>query len=395
MNRHILDNEVQEYITRHLHLDISGLALKGSPFEKVDTRELLEQIEAKSKAEKKLPTWYHTPGIYYPSTLSVEQTSSEIAARYKAMLFEGEHMTDITGGLGVDDYYFSKRFKKVVHCELNEHLSTIAAHNFKILGANNINCISGDGLEYLKQIDSTDLIYADPARRDQDKRKVFLLSDCTPDIAGHLDLLFSKSEKVVIKTSPLLDLRATIDHLRFVKEIHIVALKNEVKELLWILDRSVVTEDVTIIAVNLDKELPENTSFSFSMQQERSATSVPGDVSSYIFEPNAAIMKSGAFNLVGYRYNLRKLHPNTHLYTGDLQIAFPGRCFKVIRTEDFNKRTVKSLLAGKKANITTRNFPESVANLRKKFKIRDGGDLYAFFCTGQNDQKLMILAEKC
>lgn len=394
MNHEILNTRVQEFINDNLRTDITALVLKGSPFEGIPPAALAEQILAKRKSEKKLPTWFHTDNIYYPPVLSIEQTSSEITAKYKSTLFSGDHITDITGGFGVDDYYFSKRFSKVVHCELHKELSEIVHHNFQQLKVTNISCHAGDGLAYVETAGHTDLIYTDPARRDDAKGKVFLLSDCTPNIVAHQDALFKKTSTIMIKTSPLLDLSAGISELDKVVAIHIVAVKNEVKELLWILEREPVSEDITITAVNLSEHGREHTPFVFQLDEISDANPNIGPVSKYLYEPNAAIMKSGAFNLVGEKFALNKLHLHTHLYTRDTLIDFPGRRFEVVEVLPYNNKVVKKKLGGLKSHITTRNFPVTVANLRKKFNIHDGGDRYVFFCTGPEGQKQVVITKK-
>lgn len=394
MNAAILNKKVQEFIQEHLRADIAALVLKGSPFDDIPSATLAGQIHARQKAEKKLPTWFQTTDIYYPPVLSVEQSSSEVTARYKASLFEGTHMVDITGGFGVDDYYFSKQFTEVVHCELNEELSEIVKHNFKQLEAGNITCFAGNGLKYLETVKHTDLIYTDPARRDDAKGKVFLLSDCTPNIVRHLEFLFEKTNTILIKTSPLLDLSAGISELSRVRAIHIVAVRNEVKELLWVLDKKHTEQDITVTAVNLGEAGRLHTPFVFLLGEGAHPPLLPGAVKKYLYEPNAAVMKSGAFNLVAERFNLQKLHLHTHLYTSDTLIDFPGRRFEVTDVLPYKNKVIKKKLSGSPCHITTRNFPVAVADLRKKFNIRDGGDRYAFFCIGAEDQKQVIITKK-
>lgn len=393
MNRAILNKQVQDFIDENLRADPAKLVLKGSPFEGISPAELAAQVHAKSKAEKKLPTWFKCQNIYYPPVLSIEQSSSEITAQYKALLYSGDAMVDITGGFGVDDYYFSQRFNRVAHCELNEELSTIVSHNFKQLNAGNITCFAGDGLKHLESIEKTDLIYTDPARRDDAKGKVFLLSDCTPNIVAHQKELFEKAPIILIKTSPLLDLSAGLSELIKVKAIHIVAVRNEVKELLWILDKTASSE-VTITAVNLNEYEREQNPFTFSLNESSNAGCLIGSVEKYLYEPNAAIMKSGAFNLVAEKFKLKKLHQHTHLYTGDSLIDFPGRRFEVNEILPYNNKAIKKALGGTSCHITTRNFPVTVATIRKKFKIKDGGDRYVFFCTAHDHQKQVIITQK-
>lgn len=239
MNPAILHPEVQQFISDNLTADISKLLFKGSPFTDITIQELATQIISKKKSESKLSNWFNTDNIYYPPKVNIEQTSSEITAEYKASLISGNSIIDITGGFGVDCFFFAKNFNHVTHCELNTNLSTIVNSNYQQLKINNIKTFSGNGLEFLKNsIQKFDWIYIDPSRRDKSDKKVFLLKDCLPNVPKNLELLFSKTNTILIKNSPILDISKTIDELKFVKEIHIVAIANEVKELLFILEKN-------------------------------------------------------------------------------------------------------------------------------------------------------------
>jgi hypothetical protein len=210
------------------------LALQKNPFPETEWISILNQVEAKSKAKLKLPTWFATENIIYPSKISVEQTSSEKTATYKASLISGESLIDLTGGFGVDDFHFAKKIKTVTHCEINPELSQIVKHNLEQLNVKNINCYSGDSLATLAELNTKwDWIYIDPSRRNDAKGKVFMLKDCSPNVPENLDLLFLHSNSILIKTAPLLDISAGLLELKNVKTIHIVALENEVKELIF------------------------------------------------------------------------------------------------------------------------------------------------------------------
>jgi hypothetical protein len=238
LNKAILHPEVQQFISDHLDDDLSKLILKGSPFKEVTVQELAIQIHGLQKAKTKLPAWYEAEGIIFPPNINLEQTSSEITAKHKASLIEGKSLIDVTGGLGIDAFYFSQNFLEVLHLELDPELSEIAAHNFKKLGKDNIKTISGDGIEFLRNTDCNfDCIFLDPARRDDHGGKVFLLEHCTPDVTENLELFFTKSDNILIKTSPLLDITAGIKELSNLAEVHIVSVNNEVKELLWLLKK--------------------------------------------------------------------------------------------------------------------------------------------------------------
>ncbi len=390
MKNNLLAEEVQQYIQEQLLNDINKLAFKKSPFSTVEMSELLTQIESKQKSKDKLPTWYSGQNILFPKKLSIEQTSSEECAKYKASLVQGNSLIDLTGGFGIDCYYFAQRIKEVQHCEMQEDLSEIVAHNYTALEVDNITCHCGDSLMYLKQVNKQwDYIYVDPARRNQAKEKVFFLSDCTPNVPEHLDDLFTYTDTILIKTSPLLDLHAGISELQYVKAIHIVALNNDVKELLWILEKNYKGE-IELVAVNLTKEEPQL--FQTSLNDTATATfHVPQQ---YLYEPNSAILKTGKFDAISQQYKINKLHPHSQLYTSEELIDFPGRSFLIEDIIPFNKQNAKTHLSNIKANVTVRNFPLKVEEIRKKWKIKDGGDKYIFFTTNLKNEKIILICCK-
>ncbi|WP_045474546.1 THUMP-like domain-containing protein [Winogradskyella sp. PG-2] len=391
MNTNLLNIEIQRFINSNLESDITRLLLKGIDFESIETKALIEQIESKRRSKKKLPTWYNSENIYYPNKLNIEQTSSEVTANYKASLVEGNSLIDLTGGFGIDSYSFSKNIEQITHCEISSNLSNIVKHNYKVLNTSNIECISENGIDVLKRLDKKfDWIYIDPSRRDSTKEKVFLLSDCTPNIKIFQNLFLKYSEHVMIKTSPILDLSATLSDLKSVKEIHIVAVNNEVKELLWILERN-YEDNVIIKTVNLQKD--SNQHFEFNFFKESNSKAEYSQPLTYLYEPNSAILKSGAFNSVSNILNIPKLQKHSHLYTSKDLIVFPGRCFKIENQLPFNKKVfAKEKIS--KANVTTRNFPLSVSEIRKKLKIKDGGNHYLFFTTNLNEEKIVLVCSK-
>lgn len=374
-----------------MNTDISSLILKKPVFDEVDNRELAEQIEAKKKAEDKLPTWFGTPLVYYPNKLNIEQTSSETTARYKAGLVSGNTLLDITGGLGVDALFFSRQFTQVTHCEINPNLHQIAAYNAPLLGADTMEFIQADGIGYLQASHKKfDCIYIDPSRRTDAKGKVFMLQDCLPDVPGNLDVLFAHTECVLIKTSPILDISVALTELKNVAEVYVVALNNEVKELLWLLKKGYEGE-LTMKSVNLETEQP---AFCFNPADEGSMEAVFSIPRTYLYEPNAAILKAGAFKTIGHTYGLRKLHPHSHLYTSDALVDFPGRIFVVDEVVPYQKKQIKDRLQGTKANITSRNFPDKPEVFRKQYKIKDGGNVYIFLTTNYLNEKIVILTHK-
>lgn len=390
MNNSILHPEVQKYIEEYLNSDISKILFKGTSFPNVTTQEIVEQIVAKKKCKEKLPSWFSTKNIYYPNKLNIEQTSSEITAKYKANLVSGNSIIDLTGGFGVDSYSFSKKFSKVIHCEIDKNLSAITNHNFEVMKTSNIKTIADNGIEYLSKIDEQfDCIYIDPSRRNDTKEKVFLLKDCFPNVPENIDFLFKKSNTILIKNSPILDITNAINELKYVKEIHIVAIHNEVKELLYLLEVN-YNNPIQIKTINIQKN--ENQLFDFKLDTKQSSTF--SLIKKYVYEPNASIMKSGGFNEVSAQLKIDKLHQNSHLYTSEELINFPGRRFEVSHTIPFDKKQLKKLIPGGKANITTRNFPQTVAQIRKKVKLKDGGDNYLFFSTDINNKHIVIVCKK-
>ena len=387
----ILNPEIQAFINANIGKNISKLALQKNPFPDVDWIGILSQIEAKTKAKDKLPNWFLTKNIIYPTKISIEQTSSEKTASYKASIVSGDSLIDLTGGFGVDDYYFSKKIKNVAHCEINLELSAVVKHNLEQLNVSNIVCYAGDSLDTLNSLNTRwDWIYIDPSRRNDAKGKVFLLKDCLPNVPENIEFYFNNSDAILIKTAPLLDISAGLSELQHVKAIHIIAVENEVKELLWELHASFFG-NTKIKTINLTKDKTDTFDFILNEDSKFPNFSLP---QKYLYEPNSAIMKSGGFDEVGSFYNLNKLHKHSHLYTSADLISFPGRIFQIQNSFPYNKTEMKSFLENTQANITTRNFPDSVESIRKKWKIKDGGNLYCFFTTDENNDKIVLICTK-
>ena len=391
MDSLLLHLEIQKFISSNIGTDSSKLALQKNPFPNVNWITILNQVAAKTKAKDKLPTFFGTENIIYPSKISVEQTSSEKTAQYKASLVNGKTLIDLTGGFGVDDLYFSKVMENVIHCEIDEDLSMLVQHNFEVLGVQNMQFELGDSYTYLDKMQSKlDWIYIDPSRRNDTKGKVFMLKDCLPNVPELLSFYFTKSDQILIKTAPILDLSAGLLELSNVKCIHIVAVDNEVKELLWELSKSFIGT-TTIKTINLTNDKREEFSFELNYKTQFSNYSLP---KKYLYEPNSAIMKSGGFDAIGIQYQLDKLQQHSHLYTSEEKIDFPGRIFEIEEAFSYTKSEMKFFLENKKANITTRNFPDSVDEIRKKWKIKDGGNLYCFFTTDINNHKIVLICTK-
>ncbi len=387
----MLDTATREFIAQHRNDDVRALALQAKRYTTVDIREAVTQIEGWQQAREKLPTWSAVEGIIYPPKISMEQCSSEHTAKYKSSLASGKRFADLTGGFGIDFSYIARGFSEAFYIERNERLCEIAKANFSLLGLNHTTVINGNSEEQLTALPQLDWLFIDPARRDGDGRKVVALSDCEPNVVELEEQLLSKAKKVMIKCSPMLDITMACRQLKSVSAVHIVAVNNECKELLFILQSG---NAGTIHCVNILKECVQE--FTFTQDEEQSSTATySSDISRYLYEPNASIQKAGCHNTLSQRLGLKKLHPNSQLYTADEYIQhFPGRIFEVVEVLGFSKADIKKVQALQKANITVRNFPESVQQLRKRLKLADGGDNYIFATTLANGSKAMIICNK-
>lgn len=378
--------DTKQFIADHLHDDVSELALKYRNAE-VDLTLALRQIEARQLLRKKVPSWSDNDELLFPVRLSLEQCSSEATARYKASLLHGDRFADLTGGLGVDCYFISQNFQHSDYVEMNPELCKLAEHNLVIPVIHNESAE-----DYLKSCDPIDCIFIDPARRDSHGRKVVSVADCIPNVVELQDLMLQKAKRVMIKLSPMLDISQALKELRHVKEIHVVAVENECKELLFLLEPEFEGEPV-ITCVNLESPQP---SVTFNLEEEKVATlQLAKEVGRYLYEPNAALMKGGCYRLLTQRYGVQKLHRNSHLYTSDQLVSdFPGRIFEVDDWAVYGKKS-KALLEGvDKASIAVRNFPMTVAEIRKKLKIADGDQVYLFATTLSDERKILILSRK-
>jgi 16S rRNA G966 N2-methylase RsmD len=390
-----MNKETQQFISENIDADVHQLALKCSRLPLVDMPLAIRQINGKQKVKFKIPLFYNTDDILYPVQLSLEQSSSESTAKYKSSLCEGNSLVDLTGGFGIDCCFIAQRFKQVTYVERQADLCKLATHNFSVLNRKQIQVINSETEKYLLEMDHADWIFVDPARRSSSGKKVVLLSDCEPNVSGLSKLLLEKASQVMIKLSPMMDITAAVLQLPKTSEVHIISVDNECKEVLLILKQS--TENrILIKTINISKN-NDNQTFEYYMEDElNNQCSHTAYVGKYLYEPNASIMKSGAFNLIGIRFNLLKLHKNTHLYTSnELLLEFPGRIFEVEKKWGNSKNELKDLFEkAPKANICTRNYPITVDELRKKLKIKDGGYIYLFACTLNNEQKTIIETNK-
>ena len=392
-----LSPQTQLFIQEHLTDDIRNLALQAKKYPAVDMPTAINQIAGRQIAAEKIPSWKEIDTIWYPRHLSMEQCSSELTARYKAKLIQGNSFADLTGGFGIDCAFIAAGFQQATYVERQEELCEIAAHNFPILNLPHIEVKNQDGVDYLREMPPVDCIFIDPARRNEHGGKIVAVKDCEPDVAALEELLLEKAERVMIKLSPMLDLAQALKELKHTNEVHIISVNNECKELLLILSKEEISE-IPIHCVNLiSASSMGNQHFMFTLEEERnSQCDFAEQIGNYLFEPNASILKAGAFKRLTSLFPLRKLHPNSHLYTSDQVIEhFPGRTFRVAGQCSFNKKEIKDTLGDiKKANITVRNFPASVAELRKRIKLDEGGSIYLFATTLNNEQKVLIRCEK-
>ncbi len=372
----LLQPEIQEFIRANENANPASLMLRASRYPEFPMVQIVEQIQSRKKARQKIPSWYAHERIIYPPTLSLEQCSSEQTALYKEQLVSGKRMADLTGGMGVDTFYIGQQFESVDYVEQQSMLVEQASHNFDELGAKHIAVHCSTTAAFLEENqEKYDLIYLDPARRDITKRKVFRFEHCEPDLVQLLPQILEHSATVLIKASPLLDIKGAVAALGGVTEVHVVAIKNEVKELLFLVHRANISNDPEIKSIDIGES--PNQVFDCNFSEEEASVPNFGEVSSFLYEPNAAILKAGAFKSCAVEHDLTKLHPNTHVYTSSkLEEGFPGRIFEIIQPISFNKKKLKKSLPDLKANIIARNFPQSVEEIRKKTGIKEGGDKY-------------------
>ncbi len=395
--------ETEAFIEEHAEDNVQTLALRAARYPKVNMSTAIVQIAARQTARTKLPTWWQTTGVRYPSHLSMEQCSSEITARYKTTLIpeelKGGSFTDLSGGFGVDFTCMAQHFNEVTYVERQEPLCALAEHNLPLLGVPHAQVVNADSAKYLENMSRQSVIFIDPARRDLKGRKTVAVSDCEPDVGRLHGLLMEKAERVIVKLSPMLDISLALEQLPTVREVHVVAMGGECKELLLVMEANASSENARIICTHLPANVPAvwPASFSFTRkEEEESPCRIASEIKTYLYEPNSVLLKAGAFRIVAAQYDVEKLHPNSHLYTSDRWIPdFPGRRFEVIGYGGFGKREMKNLLLSvKKANLTVRNFPNSVADLRKRLKLAEGGDDYLFATTLAEGNKVWILCRK-
>lgn len=418
----MMNDATVTFIRRHAEEDVRQLALKGGLHPGVDMPLALQQIAGRQTARQKLPSWAAIDALLYPPHLSMEQCSSEQTARYKAQLaarlcadFGQESwsdeskkahlpnetapsLVDLTGGFGVDFSFMAHQFERCVYVERQQALCEMVQNNFSLLGLRQAEVVCADGVDYLRRMNHATVIYLDPARRDRQGGKTVAISDCTPDLLSLKDQLTNKSLFVMVKLSPMLDWHQAVAQLETdevkVCEIHVLSVRNECKELLFVLSKQ-RHKPLTLHCVNDDK--------TFVCSADELSVVTPPYVSSeemqpglYLYEPHASIMKAGCFSAVSAQLDVRKMAPNSHLFIADRDLpAFPGRKFRIQAVSSMNKKELKSVLRDvRQANITTRNFPLSVAELRKRLKLKDGGAVYVFATTQADGRHVLLICGK-
>ena len=407
-----INEQTWEFVRQHAEDDVRQLALQGAKDGETDLTVALRQIAGRQTARRKLPSWAAVEGIIYPPHLNMEQCSSEQTARYKAELAgEGQTFIDLTGGFGVDFYWMSQGFRERYYVEQNAELCDIAEHNFHLL-SHTCTVVCGSAADCLSQMHHVSVIFLDPARRNEHGGRTYGIADCTPNVLELLPLLLEKGGQVILKLSPMLDWRKAVSDIEaaahhpspVTHEVHIVSVDNECKELLLVLQRQ-EAQTLRLCCVNNDSRFevvwslqtgclkPSSGAFEASKQSVCS-TDMPSPA--FLYEPNASIMKAGCFAEVEQRFAVRQLSANSHLFVSAGETAgFPGRRFRIEAVTTMNKRELKEALGGmERANIAVRNFPMTAEELRRKLKLKDGGDVFIFATTVQNNQHQLFICRK-
>jgi len=384
---HSLDIEFVEAHKNDSLIDVALLLSKQPTFDK---EFILAQINGIQKAKSKIQEFYETPNIIYPTKLSLEQCSSEKTGIYKSQLTKGETLVDLTGGFGVDSFYFSKVYKQVTYIEQNTALYNTVKHNFGLLKADNIKLVNSTAEEFIENnIQKFDVVYIDPSRRNQNER-VFKLDECTPNIIELAPELFQFSDKILVKTAPLLDIKQTLKDLKQVSKIWVISVNNDCKEVLYLLEKG-FTSEPEINTINLSKI---NQKFSFNYSLENEAGVELSTPENYLYEANSAILKAGAFNSICAKYNVKKIAQHSHLYTSENLVEnFPGRCFKIEHVLNYNLKEFRKIKITK-ANVSCRNFKNNVAQVKQKLKLTDGGETYLFATTDFREKPILIICVK-
>ncbi len=390
-----LTPEVVALIRKFRDESPESVALMSKRYPDLPMAFVAQQVKARQRIGRKLPSWHANEAIVFPSTLSLEQCSSEYAAEYKANLLQGRTMADLTGGFGVDAFAFSERFNQVFHIERDRALSQIVSQNAVAWGKESIvTAIYGDGMDWLKKYpNAMDVVYVDPARRDRRSLKVSALEDCEPDLKLHWEMLLEKSKRVAVKLSPGLDVDSIIAELSHIFEIHILSIENECKESFCIATKEFEGEP-SIICSNRKGE-GDWERFEFARSEEKRAEGAYSMYSKFLYEPNASIMKGGGFKVLGMKMGLSLLHPRTRFYTSaQLVEGFPGKTFAILDSGELRKKSAVALFPKGKANVIARNVGLSSPELKQKLNLSDGGEFFAIGTTDIEGRRRLLKCRK-
>lgn len=423
-----MNPDIKRYIIEHQDDDLDKLALALHSRDVLEKEFILKQLTGRQKIQKKVLTFFNQPDLLYPRKLSLEQSSSELTATYKANLVSGNKMADLTGGFGVDFFFIGSKFSRSYYIEQQQELCEIAQENFKLLGMRDFEIIHADAAKFVENSEELDLIFADPHRRSSAGGKVFRIGDCEPDMTRLLPVLLPKSRKVMIKLSPMLDIHQGLEDLNnclivndmvkkykvisdkldkngsmgAVSQVHVISVDNECKELLFVLEAD-CKDKLKMFAVNLSEKFPVEKTEYWADEEISAFVEMVGQdsdpekfIGQYLYEPNASLMKAGAFKLISSMYGVKKLHQNTHLYISESEnMEFPGRKFKILKSFAYNKNAMKEMMQDYPASsIAVRNFPMSAVDLRKKHKIRESNKIFLFACRYLNEENIVFICEK-
>ncbi|MBP9019648.1 MAG: SAM-dependent methyltransferase [Bacteroidales bacterium] len=397
-----INNLLLDFIYNHSEDNLIDLLLHSDQFPGIDLKLAVNSIEARKKIIEKVPEWDTIKSLYFPKKLNAEQASSMFTALYKQRFSDGGVIVDLTGGYGIDSFYLSKKSSQLHYIEADPEIYEATLHNFNILNINNVvfhNITIKEGSLSTLELPSSSLIYLDPSRRRNSDIRHYLIEEYEPNFFAIKDELFNLSSKVLLKVSPMLDITESLRKIPQIREIHVLSVGNECKELLFLIEKDVTTNllknTLPVFTVNFSKS--QNEYFDFDLKAEKKATAQysQGKICKYIYEPNSSIIKAGAFVSISLIYDIFKLSKHTHLYTSDCLIPdFPGRKFEVIEIMEFKKKDFINIKKRyPKANITTRNFPLNVKELREILKISDGGDIYIFGCMLE-EKRILISCRK-
>ncbi|MDR2585219.1 MAG: SAM-dependent methyltransferase [Prevotellaceae bacterium] len=398
----MIDAATITFIQTHIHDNPQVLLLSAQQYKGVDVRFAAQQIEARQQNKDKLPQWVARPELIFPSSIACQQASSEETAIYKQRFVkEGDRVIDCTGGMGIDSIAFAYKAAKVIYIEQNESLCKAARHNFGTLGTSNIEVQHGSCIDFLPTLPNADIIYIDPSRRNINQKRFYAIDDYEPKILSIKEALLQKANKVLVKISPMADIRQTLHLLPEATEVHVVSVMNECKELLFLLEKRdgqpLSAKDVPIVCVDVERN-GEAKPFAFTLYQESITQAIISDnvPEGFLYEPNVSLLKGGAFKLISTHFGLQKLYQNTHLYSSPTPLySFPGRIFKIKSVLSFNKQTIKNLHKTiPMANVAIRNFCMEAPELRKRLKIKEGGDIYLFGVMLYDKSYALVVAEK-